>query len=146
MYKNKRIDSVLENAPSLRNVSQTFAILDELNRILHKFLPPHIAKNCHIGAIDTQKNLIILYLTDPAIGHIISSMANLILENFNNHHFSFAGIVNRVRPKHSGIKPVEPKHLEPKLRDKLTQLAISIDKIDLIEDEVDTLPLKEIDF
>jgi hypothetical protein len=143
--ETKKLNSVLENAESLRDLSQAFSILDELNKILHKFLPAHLAKHCHIGAIDSEKNLVILYLGDSALGHIINGMASPILENFNNHHFSFAGLVTRIRPQ-ATTNPIRLKHLEPKVKGKLEQLAQSINRPDLIEDEVIEDNVKEIDF
>lgn len=145
MRGSKRIDQVLNNAASLKDFSQIFAILDELNRILHKFLPTHLTKHCHIGAIDSKKNLVILYLADPALNHIINGMANPILDNFNAHHFSFAGLITRIRYRHTG-NPIRHKHLEPKVKNKLEQLAESINRRDLIVDETDSDNKKEIDF
>lgn len=145
MRESKKVDSVLENAGSLRGLSETFSILDELNKILHRFLPKHLVKYCHIGAVDVDKNLVVLYLSDSTLKHIIEGMASAILDNFNNHHFSFSGLVTRIRPNGKAM-PARRKYLEPKALDKLEQLAQSINRPDLIEDEVVMDNEKEIEF
>lgn len=147
MQYDKSIDRVLAQATSLRDLTQIFAMLDELNRILHKFLPEYLTQYCHIGALDYEKNLIILYLNDSNIRHIIESMANLILANFNSHHFTFAGLITRIRPVvTTGNTRRAPKLAPPHIRNKLQQLAHSIGRIDLIQDVAITANIKEIDF
>lgn len=145
MRESNKVIDVLEDIASLKDLSQTFAILDELNRILHKFLPAHLNKYCHIGAIDSEKGLVILYLSSSAPGHIIKTMANPILENFNKHHFSFTEILIRIRPLYS-TNYSRHKNLEPGVKNKLQQLAQSINRMDLIEDKVPVNDIKEIDF
>jgi hypothetical protein len=116
-----------------------------LNKILHKSLPEHLTNHCHVGAIDAQKNLVIIYIANSSLRHIIENMANTILESFNNHHFSFAGLVTRIRPQ-TASNPPRFKKLKPEVKDKLEQLAQSINRPDLIEDVVILDNVKEIDF
>ncbi|MCE3269363.1 MAG: hypothetical protein K0R49_1617 [Burkholderiales bacterium] len=144
MRETKKIDSVLEDARSLQDLSQKFSKLDELNQILHKILPEHLINHCHIGAVDNDKNLVILYLDNSTLKHIFTGMANQILESFNNHHYSFAGIITRIRLQ-TTTNSVRRKPLTPKVKSKLTQLAQSINRPDLIEDVAIIDKDKEID-
>ncbi|HLX54112.1 MAG TPA: hypothetical protein VKR58_09225 [Aquella sp.] len=145
MQATKKLNSVLGNSLSLKDLSQTFSTLDELNTILHKALPEHLIDHCHVGAIDIQKNLVIVYLANSSLRHVIENMANPILESFNNYHFSFAGLVTRIRPQ-AVNNPPRFKKLKPEVKNKLGQLAQSINRPDLIEDEVVVDKVKEIDF
>jgi hypothetical protein len=142
----KKINNLLENSRGLNYLAQKFAILDELNLILNKFLPPHLAPHCHIGAIDTEKNLVILYIDEPSIGHIIYSMVNPILEFFNQHHFSFAGVLTRLRQQTQNNSTQNPNNADEKFKDKLHQLATGINKPGLVRDAVVLDDDKEIDF
>jgi hypothetical protein len=144
MRKSRKIDEVLGNAGSLQGLSQVLSVLDELNAILHKFLPEHLLDHCHVGAIDRDKNLVIVYIANSSLRHIIENMANPILEEFNNHHFSFAGLITRIRLL-VNTNPPRYKKLKPEAKSKLEQLAQSISRPDLIENEIVEDKVKEID-
>lgn len=139
------ISSLLDNSSGLNNLAPIFAILDELNQLLTQVIPPHLTKYCRIGAIDSGKNLVVLYLEQPELKHILNGMANQILEHFHNHHFTFAGLVTRIRPPLSQ-RTTQKKAISPESRQKLQQLATSIDRDDLIKDAVSDENTDEINF
>lgn len=136
----------LENSVNLKDLSNKFAVLDELNKILDKFLPLNLKTHCHIGAIDTSKNLIILYVDNPAIRHLVYSLANPILENFNTYHFSFAGVITRIcKPKFVVDNMARYKNLDTRTIHKLRQLAENIDKPELVTEHLILDKINEID-
>ncbi|MCC2624637.1 MAG: hypothetical protein K0R14_510 [Burkholderiales bacterium] len=144
MQKNRTIGQILGDIGGLQELSQILLVLDELNRILHSFLPGHLVDHCHVGAINSEKNLVIIYLANSSVRHIIENMANPILENFNNHHFSFAGLVTRIRPQ-TVRNPPRFKQLNHDAKSKLAELAKSINRPDLIENETIIDYVKEIE-
>lgn len=90
------ISDITNSSNPLGKVGDILAILDELNKILIPILPKHIAKLCHIGAIDTKKNLVVVFVHDQQVHHLVYNMAQAILQELNKHHFKFSSIIVKV--------------------------------------------------
>jgi len=80
----------------LANLRRTFAQLEVLNQILRKVLPANLTTTCHVGAIDYQKNTVVIFVSNQMAMHLLRNFTNDILQAFTNAHFAFDKILMRV--------------------------------------------------
>ena len=134
MYYKKSYGDVNlgEKLDNIGGLNKTFRILNKLNQILEKILPPNLSGNCHIGAIDQAENIDVLYITQQQLFHVIRNFSNNILQEFanNNFHFDKLLIRNKVTTRRS---PQSKELLNKNSREKLSQIANEIGKPDIIK-------------
>lgn len=132
--------SLIYNASNkLSSLKNIFQLLDELNFILKQTIPQNLASICHIGAVDKNKNLVVLYVDEQEAIHILKNMCDHILQSFVAKGFSFDGVLIKTRP-HPEVPDksvIKYKKLSPSFKDKLQKIATAIEKPDIvIEKEV----------
>ena len=131
---------------NLKQFNSTYETLEELNQLLKLYLPPHLAKFCHIGAIDLDKNWVVLFASEQQAYHTLHNMAHPILQYLAKHNYNFDSILIKVRqyskPHDSSGKY---KRLDSKYKNKLKEMAAEINKPELII-QLKEKKDKEIDF
>ncbi|MFN8770435.1 MAG: hypothetical protein ACK5Z5_10385 [Neisseriaceae bacterium] len=138
-YRNKKfndIPNIYKDAKLLSSIRNTCDYLDELNSILDKCIPTEYTNLCHFGAIDENKNIIILFIKDQLIFHRMRTMSENILRALEQNNFNFDGILFKVKQYHQEYKPQQiNKCLSKTQKEKLTKLAEIIGKPELIHHE-----------
>lgn len=139
--------SLFTQSTGLSKLKQIFAMLDELNDLLPGCLAANFLDYCHVGAIDEGRNLVVIFVMDQSIYHLITAQANNILYHFSCNNFYFSSILIKVTPYNSNnILPANNK-LDHIARNKLKSLASAINRPDLIKnDPIITLNEPEIQF
>lgn len=127
-----------EKLDNIGELNKTFRILNKLNQILEKTLPPNLSCNCHIGAIDRAENIAVLYITQQQLFHVIRNFSNKILQEFTNNNFHFDKLL--IRNKVTTRRSSQSKELIDKSsREKLSQIANEIGKPDIIKAPTDII-------
>jgi len=139
-----RLNNLAASNKNLEDLNSIFNIIDELNQILETLLPKNLCKYCHVGAIDPDKELIVLFVSEQQVYYTIHNLANQILQHFASHNFHFNSILIKTRQYRKQAQPIKMKALEPKIKNKLQEFANSIDKPDLIKENI-TIDNLEID-
>lgn len=130
--KNSSEINLIEKLDNIGKFNQTFRILGKLNQILEQILPAHLKTNCHIGAIDERENIVVLYVTNQQLFHIIRNFSNTILSEFANNNFHFDKLL--IRNSIVIQKALHRKDpLNSSAREKLSQLANEIGKPEIIQ-------------
>ena len=146
MVKFQQIDQIYHAANTLSGFKSTFDYLSNLNHILHKYLPEHLAPLCHVGAIDQTKHIVVVYVSDQQILHIIKNLSETLLHAFYAANCPFDKLLVKVTLTNSSSKMVRQKPLNPRMKAKLGELAIAIGKpeliIDYVEDDSDEDEIK----
>ena len=145
-YKFTNIPLIYAKASSFASIKSTCGYLDQLNQVLRQSIPEQYATFCHFGAIDEDRNIAILFISEQKIFHILRTMSEHILRQLSNNNLNFDAILF----KHSKNKPsldisIRYKKLSSIEKEKLLKLANYIGKPELIRDATD-LPIKNIDF
>ena len=120
--------------------------MNQLNQVLRQSIPEQYVKLCHFGAIDEDRNIAILFISEQKIFHILRTMSEHILRQLSNNNLNF----NAILFKHSKNKPtvdtsIRYKSLSPIEKEKLLKLANYIGKPELIRDDID-FSIKQVDF
>ena len=142
----KSINKFANLTGNLKQFNSTYETLEELNQLLKSYLPPHLAKHCHIGAIDSDKNWVVLFVSEQQAYHTLHNMAHPILQYLAKHNHDFDSILIKVRQyaaKHDLSEKY--KFLDSKYKTKLKEMAAEINKPELIIDVIEKKH-KEIDF
>lgn len=140
MYYKKAYGEVnlSEKLDNIGELNKTFGILNKLNQLLEKILPPNLSSNCHIGAIDQAENIAVLYITQQQLFHVIRNFSNNILQEFANNNFHFDKLL--IRNKVTTKKSFHAKEqLDNDLRDKISQIANEIGKPDIIKSTTESI-------
>jgi len=90
------VSEISNRSNPLGKVGDLLALLGELNKVVQPILPKHIVKFCHIGAVDLPKNLVVVFVHDQQVHHLVYNMAQTILQELNKHHFKFDSILVKV--------------------------------------------------
>ena len=88
---------VINSSSNLNSLNTTFAILDRLNHILHKTLPGNLKDACHIGAIDQNENIIVIFVSTQPLLHIIRTQSEEIIRAINQDGFNIENLLIRIR-------------------------------------------------
>ena len=137
--KFRGLNSIYDNASILSSVKNTCEYLDQLNQILHQSIPEHYQEMCHFGAVDTENNVAILFISEQQVFHILRTMSEHILRALNQQSFNFEGILFKVKNYRNQID-ITPKYkvLPLLTKNKLTALANIIGKPELVLDHVES--------
>src|SRR3990167_3708086 len=81
---------------SLTQLKSNFLKLDQLNQILANILPANLVGTCHVGAIDEEKNIVVLFISNQQSFHLLRNLNNHILQAFTEKHFAFDKILMKV--------------------------------------------------
>ncbi|MBY0378998.1 MAG: hypothetical protein K2P99_01210 [Burkholderiales bacterium] len=135
--KFRGLDIIYNNAINLSSVKNTCEYLDQLNQILHQSIPEHYKELCHFGAVDTDNNIAILFISQPQVFHILRTMSEHILRRLNQHNFNFEGILFKVKNYRNKVD-IKPKYkvLPTLTKNKLTALANIIGMPELVHDDI----------
>lgn len=128
------INLIYDSSNKLSPLKNMFQLLDELNFILKQAIPQNLAKICHVGAVDKNKNLVVLYVDEQEAIHILKNMCDHILQSLVAKGFSFDGVLIKTRP-HSEVADqlvIKYKKLSPSFKDKLRKLATAIEKPEIV--------------
>jgi hypothetical protein len=129
----KNINKFANLTDNLKQFNSTYQTLEELNQILKLYLPEHLVKFCHIGAIDIDKNWVVLFVSEQQAYHTIHNMAHPILQHLSKHNHSFDSILIKVRQYKAQHDSSEKyKQLDSKYKNKLKEIAAEINKPELI--------------
>ncbi len=135
MQKFKQIGQFYPSTLTLSNLRTTFESIANLNQILYKQLPEYLVPFCHVGAIDEAKNILVIFVNNQQVLHIIKNMSDTILHAFYIAHYSFDKILIRVSVSNSSTPKIKRPPLTQKVKEKLCELAIAIGKPELIIDD-----------
>ena len=140
MIKFNQINEIYDATNNSNRLKHTFEDLSNLNQILRSKLPDNLIALCRVGAIDVEKSIVVIFVNNSQILHIIKSMSNTLLQSFYAANYSFNNLMVKVAIRDTP-SPSKRRHLDPKLKSKLSELAIAIGKpeiiIDEVEDEID---------
>ncbi len=115
--------------------------LDEINHALYECIPEEYAQFCHFGSIDYNKNIIVLFILEQQIFHIMRSMNDHILQHLARHNFNFDAILFKIKyHKEPRQQEVKYKQLDAMTKEKLTILANLINKPELVLDVMVATP------
>lgn len=139
--KFKDIPGIYTKNKSFSSLKATCDYLDELNKILFTCIPEQYAKMCHFGAIDSEKNVAILFISEQQAFHILRTMSEHILNGLLRNNFNFSGILFKVKKyqKDSAHKP-HYKTLPETTKNKLLSLAKLVGKENLAINNIDEHP------
>ena len=70
--------SLAPRASDLNSLNRTFNDLDNLNKILYSVLPGHLQNTCHIGAIDTDAETVVLFVSNQQSFHLVRNFNEAI--------------------------------------------------------------------
>lgn len=135
MKKNPRIFAEISLNPQtndLNFLNRSFKDLDNLNKILREVLPHHLQSTCHIGAIDTDAETVVLFVSNQQSFHLIRNFNEAILNALRKSNFNFQKILVRVSVPRSEVDIVYRGELDPKRKESLKKLANEIGKPELI--------------
>lgn len=96
---NKYASSVSEindKSNPFGRVGNLLGIITELNKTLQLIIPQNLAKLCHIGAIDLNKSMVVIFVHDQQVYHLVYNIAQKILHGLNQQHFKFDNILIKV--------------------------------------------------
>lgn len=132
------IPTIYKWSKSFSSIKSTCETLTQINVILVKCIPEEYVHLCHFGSIDEKQNVAILFIDNQQIFHTLRTMSEHILRILSNHNFNFNGILFKVKNNQRNIDTsIKYKKLSPTAREKLSKLAISIGKPELIYDDID---------
>lgn len=132
--------SYSSNLDSLTQLKYNFRKLDQLNQILAKSLPEHLGNTCHVGAIDIVKSIVVIFVSNQQSFHLLRNLNNHILQAFSRENFSFDKILMKVGQYKNNNKKdsFELKNIDGERKEKLAQLALLINKPELIMTQAKT--------
>ena len=143
MLKFQKFEQIYLGESSLSGFKSTFASLAALNQILHRHVPENLAPLCHVGAIDSAKSIIVVFVTQPQVLHILKGMSDQLLHAFYAANYPFDKIMLKVSITTAAAKIVKRPALSPQARIKLGELAIAIGKPEIIIDDPEDETLAE---
>lgn len=121
------------NLPWLNKLTINIQKLDQLNLILSDNLDPKFIPYCHVGAIDENKNQLIVYAENNHILHILENLSNHILRVMYEHNFSFDSILIKTKiQQYKNNTTIKYKNLSPEIKAKLKELSLRIGKPELV--------------
>lgn len=120
------------NSNNLNYLHKAFKELDGLNKILKSILPLYLHNTCHIGAIDEDSEIVVLFVSNQQSFHLIRNFNEAILNALIKSNFNFQKILIRIsdpRPENSIIYRGE---LDSRRKEKLLKLATEIGKPEMV--------------
>lgn len=140
-----KIPEIYSQSKNLEYIKDSYNILKQLNLVLQKSIPEHMKDICHFGAIDNEKNIIILFVDNQQIFHYLRTISEHILQNLNKNDFFFDGILIKIKQKRS-IRPTKYNNTITEERYKrLEKFANLINKPELLKTNIINIEEKEID-
>ena len=94
-YKISDTDDLFYNLPY--KIQNNFFTLLQINQVLSQLVPEHLIEYCHFGAIDNDKNHIILFILNNELHHILKNYSEHILQGLQKHGFMFDGLIIKVK-------------------------------------------------
>lgn len=128
--------SLNSHAHDLNHLNKTFKNLDDLNKILREVLPHHLHNACHIGAIDTNAETVVLFVSNQQSFHLVRNFNEAILNALIKSNFNFQKILVRVSVHHPEADIIYRGELDPKRKASLGKLANEIGKPELIQAKI----------
>ena len=132
------IPAIYNKANSFASIKSTCEYLDQLNNELRKSIPEQYIKFCHFGAIDEERNIAILFISEQKIFHILRTMSEHILRQLTNNNLNFNAILFKLSKKKPQVDTsIRYKTLNQRDKDKLLKLANMIGKPELVRNDPD---------
>jgi F0F1-type ATP synthase gamma subunit len=133
MDEFQEVAAIYQQSTSLNQLNLQFRVLEQLNQLLAKALPANLTKHCHVGALDIEKSMVVIFVASSEAFHILRNMSNHILQTFNQANFDFDKVLIKVSQyKTSAHISIKARKLNPAQKEKLQRLANSIGKPELI--------------
>jgi len=130
-------DTLYQSNRLFTSVKETCNLLDQLNNALYECIPQQYIGLCHFGAIDYQRDLPILFISQPHVFQQLNAMSEHILRHLNRKHFNFDKILFKTKVSQQDNNPAPKyKHLSEVDKQKLYKLANLIDKPELVMNEL----------
>ena len=132
MLKFQQFEQIYLGDRSLSGFKSTFASLADLNQILHRNIPENLTPLCHVGAIDPAKSIIVVFVTQPQVLHILKGMSDKLLHAFYAANYPFDKIMLKVSITSAAPKIIKRPALSQQAKTRLGELALAIGKPELI--------------
>ena len=138
--------NIYHKAQNLTEIKDKLDQLDQLNRALVNLLPDELQNECHAGAIDYDKNILVIFTNGQQALFLLNNLSQHILNGLAKYSFYFDAVLFKVASLSLDKNNiVRYRKLDEKRKEKLTQLANYIGRNELIhEDEVRQLDEHEI--
>ena len=94
-----KLPNIYQNSNDLLYIKDYCNLLEQLNNVLKKSIPEYMCNICHFGAIDNDKNIIILFVENQQIFHYIRTISEHILQNLSKNGFYYDGLLIKVKQK-----------------------------------------------
>ena len=141
MMKNfTDIGALYEKSKNLPDVKNKLEQLEQLNNALIHLLSNELQGKCHVGAIDSDKNIVVIFAHQQQALFLLNNLSQHILTGFTRYDFYFDAVLFKVaslRLDQNNI--MKYRKLDAKSKDKLIQLANCIGKKELIHEEKEPL-------
>jgi hypothetical protein len=141
----KQIPSIYNDSIQLSYIKNYCNLLEQLNIVLHDSIPDYMSPICHFGAIDDDKNILILFVDNQQIFYYIRNISQDILYNLNKKGFFYDGILIKI--KHKQIVRTKKHHTKISIDtySRLERFAGFINKPELLihhnNEEVDEIDI-----
>lgn len=111
--------------------------LDQLNKILQEIIPKHLVKHCHFGAIDIDKNILVLFISTQEAFIVLRHFSGVILDKLSENGYLFDGLLTKIAnyPRSLMLEHEKKETEEIKdevKREKLRRLAELVGKPELV--------------
>jgi hypothetical protein len=127
-----KLPNIYQNSNNLLYIKEYCNLLEQLNSILKSSIPEYMANICHFGAIDNDKNIIVLFVDNQQIFHYIRSISEHILQNLTKNGFYYDGLLIKIKQRQqekivkNQVKITKERYL------RLEKFAKLIDRPDLL--------------
>ena len=142
------INSLYEKSKNLSNIKDRLEQLEQLNHVVLNLLPDTLRNECHVGAVDSDKNIVVIFAHQQQALFLLNNLSQHILNGLARYNFYFDAVLFRVaslRLDQNNI--IKYRTLDVKQKEKLIQLADYIGKAELIhEEKVETFDEHKIKF
>ncbi len=128
--------NIYHKAQNLTGIKDKLDQLDQVNRALLNLLPEELQSECHAGAIDYDKNILVIFTNGQQALFLLNNLSQHILNGLAKYSFYFDAVLFKVaslRLDKNNI--VQYRKLDEKRKEKLTQLANYIGRGELIHEE-----------
>ncbi|MFN7094374.1 MAG: hypothetical protein ACK4M7_03325 [Burkholderiales bacterium] len=134
MDEFQEVAAIYQQSTSLNQLNLQFKVLEQLNQLLAKALPANLTKHCHVGALDIEKSMVVIFVASSEAFHILRNLSNHILQTFNQANFDFDKVLIKVSQYKTSahIISIKARKLNSAQKEKLQRLANSIGKPELI--------------
>lgn len=131
-----KIPEIYYQSKNLEYIKDYCNLLEKLNLILQQSIPEHMKDICHFGAIDYEKNILVLFINNQQIFHYLRTISEHILQNLNKNNFFFDGILIKIKPNQSKLQNKYENNITKERYERLKKFANFINKPELLKPEV----------